>query len=218
MVKLVPNRFLFRFEFPLYRCRRPPKLDGRVDDWEGRFLLPRLHEIDGESGFADVFATWDEGGFYLGCRVRGKTGSPRCDPAQYWKGDNIRLMTDMRDTRAIHRATRFCRQFYFLPIGGGQDGQEAIAGAAKVNRATEDAPPVRAGELAAVARVSRSGYSLTAYLPAAVLSGFDPVENPRIGVFYIVEDQELGQQFLTVGDDLSWSVDPSTWATAVLTE
>jgi len=218
MARLVPNRFLFRFEFPLYRCRRPPRLDGRLDDWEDRFLLPSLHEIDGESGFAAVFLTWDDAGLYLGCRVRGKSRLPECTPAHYWKGDNLRLMTDMRDTRQAHRATRFCQQFYFLPLGGGEEGRSALAGAARVNRATEDAPPVREGLLSAVSRVDRSGYTLTAHVPASALNGFDPRENPRIGVYYTVEDQELGRQFLTVGDDLNWSVDPSTWATAVLTE
>ena len=44
----------------------------------------------------------------------------------------------------------------------------------------------------------------------------DPEEHPRIGFYYIVEDREYGQQYLTIGDDLYWYVDPSTWATAVL--
>ncbi|MBK8266809.1 MAG: hypothetical protein IPK83_00235 [Planctomycetes bacterium] len=65
--------------------------------------------------------------------------------------------------------------------------------------------------------VSRGGYSLTAHLPGPVLSGFNPVENPRIGLFVIVEDTELGRQSITVGDELNWFIDPSTWPTAVLT-
>ena len=32
----------------------------------------------------------------------------------------------------------------------------------------------------------------------------------------MLEDRDHGQQYLTVGDDLYWYVDPSTWATAVL--
>jgi hypothetical protein len=32
----------------------------------------------------------------------------------------------------------------------------------------------------------------------------------------MLEDGDHGQQYLTVGDDLYWYVDPSTWATAVL--
>ena len=58
---------------------------------------------------------------------------------------------------------------------------------------------------------------MDAHLPAACLSGFDPDEHPRIGFYYMLEDREHGQQYLTVGDDLYWYVDPSTWATAVLT-
>ena len=46
--------------------------------------------------------------------------------------------------------------------------------------------------------------------------GFDPVEHPRIGFYYMLEDRDHGQQFLTVGDNLYWYVDPSTWATVVL--
>ena len=51
----------------------------------------------------------------------------------------------------------------------------------------------------------------------AALSGFDPEEHRRIGLYTMLEDIELGQQYLTVGDDLYWHIDPSTWATAILT-
>jgi hypothetical protein len=57
---------------------------------------------------------------------------------------------------------------------------------------------------------------LEARIPAECLNGFDPVEHPRIGLYYMLEDRDHGQQYLTVGDDLYWYVDPSTWATAVL--
>jgi hypothetical protein len=217
-MSLLPNRFLFKFEFPLHRCAPPPKIDGRADDWDPRWLLPPLHSIDGECGFAAVFVTWNDDGLHVGCQVEGKSRAPRCDPRQFWKGDNLRLMTDMRDTRDIRRATRFCQQFYFLPVGGGPGGEEPVAGSAKIHRAMQDAPPAPAGSIAIAARVQPTGYSLTAHLPARVLSGFDPAENPRLGLYYMVEDAELGQQYLTVGDDFNWWVDPSTWATAVLTE
>jgi cell division protein FtsI/penicillin-binding protein 2 len=59
--------------------------------------------------------------------------------------------------------------------------------------------------------VTQTGYSLTAHLPAGVLNGFDPAENPRIGLLVMVEDGELGQQSLTVGDELNWWIDPSMW-------
>ena len=73
-----------------------------------------------------------------------------------------------------------------------------------------------AGRIAVASRVTSRGYSMEAHIPADCLNGFDPIEHPRIGFYYILEDRDHGQQFLTVGDDLYWYVDPSTWATAVL--
>ncbi|MCZ6699711.1 MAG: hypothetical protein O7D94_12330 [Planctomycetota bacterium] len=218
MASLVPNRFLFKFELTLHRCRKAPALKGRVADWNDRWRLPALHVIDGEDGFGDVYVTWDENGLYIGCEVGGRTRPPHCDPTDFWKSDNLRIMTDMRDTRQIRRGTRFCQHFYLLANGGGRSGRDAIAGSAPVNRATESAGVYAPGEIPIASHVTQTGYSLTAHLPAACLHGFDPTENPRIGFFYMLEDGELGQQSLTVGDDLNWWVDPSTWPTAILTE
>ena len=38
------------------------------------------------------------------------------------------------------------------------------------------------------------GWRLEAFLPAAVLHGFDPEQNPRLGFCYAVRDAELGEQ------------------------
>ncbi len=218
MSQLVPNRFLFKFEFPVYRCAAPPKIDGNLKSWEPRFRLPPLHVIDGQEGFADLYATWNDDGLYIGCRVKGKSKPLHCDPKRFWKSDNLRVMTDMRDTRNIRRATRYCQQFFLLPTGGGRQKKEAIAGSARVHRAAEEAPTIEPGRIPIAAKLMKSGYSITAHLPAEVLSGFDPAENPRIGLFCLVEDRELGQQSLTIGDELNWWINPSTWPTAVLTD
>jgi hypothetical protein len=122
----------------------------------------------------------------------------------------------MRDARTIKRATRFCQQFYFLPTGGGSRASMPSAGVNKFQRAREDAPRIPAERIAVASKVNASGYSLEARIPAHCLSGFDPLDHPRIGFYYILEDGDHGQQYLTVGDDLYWYVDPSTWATAVL--
>ena len=218
MSSFVPNRFLFKFEFPVYRCAEPLKIDGSLSGWDNRFWLPPLHVIDGERGFAGVSVAWSEEGLFIGCRVRGKRQPTHCDPERFWKSDNVRVMTDMRDTRNIRRATRYCQQFYLLPTGGGRTGKQAVAGGAKVHRATDDAPVAAQGDIPIASKVTHTGYSLTAHLPARILHGFDPAENPRIGLLIMVEDRELGQQSLTIGDDLNWWIDPSTWPTAVLEE
>ena len=85
-----------------------------------------------------------------------------------------------------------------------------------LQRAREEAPPVPAERIRVASKVEASGYSLEALIPSECLSGFDPVEHPRIGFYYLIEDGDHGQQYLTVGDDLYWHVDPSTWATARL--
>jgi len=216
MAGLVPNRLLFRFEVPV-RYRRSPVIDGDLSDWGDEFLLPDLGKIEGRKAFGKVWLAWNETGLFVACRVAGRRGPFLCDPRQFWKGDNLRLMTDMRDTRDLKRASRYCQQFWFLPAGGGKDGRQPVAGAAPVNRATEDAPLPQRGAIKVAGTCKGGVYTIEAHIPAEALSGFDPAEHRRIGIGYMLEDRDLGQQYLTVGDDLNWFVDPSTWATAVLT-
>jgi hypothetical protein len=216
MTKLVPNRFLFDFEFILPYRRRTPSFTDEHRNWTDEELLPNFGSLDGEEPFAQVWACWNEKGLAIACDVPGKRTALRCHPPTFWKGDNLRLCTDMRDTRNIRRASKYCQQFYFLPSGGGGSKAEPVAGSASINRAREVAPAVPRGRIAVVSQVCPDRYRLEAHIPGDVLYGFDPAEHPRIGFYYILEDTDHGQQFLTVGDDLQWHIDPSTWATAVL--
>lgn len=242
MTAPVPVAFLFDFEFPLVYRRQPPAVEGALDGWSDRELLPLFSAMDGRLQFAPVWACWNDEGLYLATRVAGKKRAPECDPVHYWKGDNLRVMIDTRDTRENRRATRFCRQYYFLPAGGGPGGRHALGGSTRVLGAIEGAsrgqlvaadatgaretpatsaddttPGARPNAVIHVAsRLTAGGYNLECRIPRDAIIGFDPVEHPRIGFFYILEDREFGQQYLTVGDDLNWHMDPSTWATAVL--
>src|SRR5438270_607721 len=60
--------------------------------------------------------------------------------------------------------------------------------------------------------LTKKGYVLEAFLPAAVLHGFDPEQNPRLGFYYAVRDAELGEQVLSVGADFPYWEDPSLWS------
>ncbi|MHC4441412.1 MAG: hypothetical protein ACYTBZ_02200 [Planctomycetota bacterium] len=217
MTELVPNRLLFRFEFPL-RYRKSSVIDGDLSDWSDDFLLPDFSQLDGQKPFSKIYLAWNETGLFVACKVEGRKTAFRCNPNSFWKGDNLRLCTDMRDTRDIKRASRYCQQFYFLPAGGGRDKKSPVAGAARIHRAAEHSPAVD-NKLIQVAGISKSNtYTIEGHIPAEALSGFDPQEHPRIGIFTMLEDIQLGQQYLTVGDDLYWYIDPSTWATGVLTK
>lgn len=216
MATLIPNRFLFDFEIPLaYRPDAPP-LDGRLTGWSEREELPRLGEVDGRMDFAAWWACWNETGLYVACHVPNKYRPPQCDASRYWESDVLRVCTNTREAKNLRRATRFCQQFYFMPAGGGPKGNKPCAGSAALQRAKENAPQVPAEKFRVAASIEAGGYRLEGQIPAEALVGFDPADHPRIGFFAIIEDRDRGQQVLTVGDDLGWYVDPSTWATAVL--
>ncbi len=215
MNTLIPNRLLMNFEFPLaYRKKSAAGLSGTLRSWTDKELLPTLGEIDGETPFAPVWASWNEDGLYVATKVTGRSSPLKCDTKKFWTGDNLRLMIDLRDTRRIKRATRFCYHLFFLPTGGS-DGA-AVAGSHPVKRAKEDAPAIPSEAITSASRVRQDGYDLEAHIPATALRGFDPAQHPRIGFYYMLEDRDLGQQSLTIGDDLPWNMDPSLWATAVL--
>lgn len=212
----VPNRFFFRFEVAISRAPKSWKIDGDEKKWTDAFLAPPLGRIDGNDPFGGVWLAWNESGLFVACRVDGKELPLKCAPESFWKGDNLRICTDMRDTRDSKRASRFCQQFYLLPAGGAKNGP--VAASAPIHRAKENAPPVSAERIPIRAHVTRTRYFMEALLPADGLSGFDPEEHRRIGIYYMLEDQDFGQQCFTVGDALNWHVDPSTWATGVLTK
>lgn len=216
-VGLVPNRHVMRFEFPLIRRATKFKLDGSLSGWDDRYLLPNFGALEGLEPWGQVYAAWDDDGLYVACVVDEKQKPLRCVPSKFWKGDNFRVMTDMRDTRNIKRATRFCQHFYFLPTGGGRGGQDPVAGSAKINRARADAPLAASADMTVASKVWSEGWMVEAHIRAKVLCGFDPEQHRRIGLFTMLEDSDHGQQYPTVGDDLQWNVDPSTWPTAVLT-
>lgn len=216
MNTLVPNRFLFDLEFALSHRKTLPAIDARLTGWTDVERLPSWGAVDGKPEFASIWACWNESGICIACRVTGKKKRLQCDAANFREGDNLRLCTNMRDARTNKRATRFCQQFYFLPTGGGPKRDQALAGISEFQRAAAIAPPIEVKRIRVASRVEQTGYTLEAHIPAECLVGFDPVEHPRIGFYHMLEDGDHGQQYLTVGDDLLWYADPSTWATAVL--
>jgi hypothetical protein len=66
------------------------------------------------------------------------------------------------------------------------------------------------------ASVVKGGYLLEAWLPSSVLNGYDPEAQPRLGFYYALRDAELGEQFLSIGADFPFAIDPSLWSTLEL--
>jgi hypothetical protein len=214
-VALIPNRFLVRMVHPCPYVKVMPKegaRTGQLFDLPEAARLRNFAELDGAKNFADVSLAWNEFGLAVQVDVIGKQQPPTGDGERPRSCDGLSLWLDTRDARASHRASRFCHHFLFLAAGRGSDRDEAFIAQAKINRARQDAPQANLAEIPFRAHRLKSGYRLEAFLPAAVLYGFDPQEHPRLGVYYVVRDQELGDQFLSVNWDFPFSDDPSLWA------
>ena len=216
MLEQLSKRALFRFETRIAHIARTPRIDGDLRKWTRKFQSPSLAMLDDEEPFADVYWAWNAEHFFIAFDVPDRRGEPRCDPKQWWKRDGMRLCIDTRDARDNRRGTRFCHFFYFLPTGGGKRGGEPVVGTHRMSRAKDAPPTVDTSQIQIATRTEARGYTLEAAIPAACLHGWDPVEHPRIGVFWKIKDVQFGAQHLSANDDLGWNVDPSTWATAVL--
>jgi hypothetical protein len=193
------------------------------DEGGDRLLhLPPACRIDNLAGlsehknFADVRLAWNELGIGFQVEVKGKEQLPQGDADRPRSSDGAMLWIDTRDTRTIHRASRYCHHFYFLPTGGGPEKDEPAAGQLTINRANQDAPVCNPEQFAFQVMRTKSGYILEAFLPAAVLNGFDPETNPRLGFFYWVRDAELGEQTLGLNAEFPFWEDPSLWSTLQL--
>jgi hypothetical protein len=212
--KLLPARFLFRFAAPcLYEAGVGAKPPGEL---HAKHRLPLLGELEGLSSFGDVRAAWSEAGLALSVRVEGKKHPNWCRETRLEDSDALQVWIDTRDTHNIHRATRFCHRFIFLPGGAGRNYDQPVADQMLVDRARENANPIRPGQLQITHEKRAGGYVLAAFIPAAALTGFNPADHPRLGFTYLLFDRELGQQYFSMGSEFPFASDPCLWGTLEL--
>jgi hypothetical protein len=210
---LIPHRFLIRIAYPCRYVKAIPREESDdLLDLPAECRIDNFAAMDEQRNFADVRLAWNEFGLGVQVEVKGKEQPARGDASRPRASDGFSLWIDTRDARAAHRASRYCHMFHFLPTGGGPDHDEPAIVQEKIHRAVEDAPlgntaeaPFRSGHI-------KGGYRLEAFLPAALLNGFDPEQNRRLGVFYVCRDAELGEQLLTASPDFPYWEDPSLWS------
>ena len=207
---LIPPRFMFRFAVDVRRA--DPLWSPQGVTLDESYRLPHLAQLDDERPLADVRMAWGPEGLVWWVRVEGKQQLPWCRDSRLEDSDGLQVWVDTRATFNVHRASRFCHRFVFLPRGGGRNADEPVADQLLINRARENARPVRARELQAASRVSQTSYELSAFAPAAVLGGFDPVGQPRLGFTYALVDRERGLQTFAAGPGFPYEEDPSCWA------
>jgi hypothetical protein len=218
---LLAPRFLFRFAVPL--ARRDVIWQAGGVELEEAYRLVNLAELDGgsddrEPAFADVRMAWSPDGLVFNLRVEGKRQAPWCREGRLEDSDGLTVWIDTRATLNIHRASRYCHRYAFLPAGGGHGQNEPLADQLLINRARENARPVRPRELQVTSRVTKTGYWLAGLVPAAALGGFDPQQQRQIGFTYAVYDRELGRQTFATGSGFPFEEDPTCWAVLDLVE
>jgi len=221
---LIPHRFLIRVAYP---CRyvkamplpplSPPSKGGagggdRLLELPESCRIDNFAAMDDKKNFADVRLAWNELGLGLQVEVRGKQKPPEGDASRPRGSDGVTMWLDMRDARASHRASRYCHQFHLLASGGGPERDEPAVAQSKINRALEDAPFASPNSVALRVFTKVTGYTLEAFLPAAALYAYDPEQHSRLGFFYAVRDEELGEQTLSVGPEFPFWEDPSLWS------
>jgi hypothetical protein len=211
---LIPARFLFRFAVPC--LWRSPVWSATGAGLGEEFRLLNCSDLEPGNKSVDVRAAWSDEGLVFAARVEGKTQAPWCRESRPDDSDGLRVWIDTRDTHNIHRATRFCHQFIFMPTGTGRGLEEPVAEQLLINRARENAKPIRPGILQIRREKRVDGYILEAFVSAAALTGFDPAEHPRLGFTYALVDRELGEQTFSCPSDFPYRDDPSLWSTLEL--
>jgi len=211
---LVAPSFQFRYAVPCQYRKPLWTSDGAILDEPYRLL--DLGVLDRRHSFAEVSVAWSEEGVAFGVRLQGKRQLPWCRESRLADSDGLRVWLDTRDTHDIHRATRFCHQFIFLPAGGGRRLDDPVADQMLVARARENPHPVRPGVLKVRREKRVDGYLLEALVPAEALTGFDPDQTPRLGFQYALVDRELGVQTFSCPPEFPYHEDPSLWATLEL--
>ncbi len=216
---LLAPRFLFRFAVPVAR-HDPPWKPGGVELDES-YRLMNLAELDAgtehaERSFAEVRMAWSTDGILFNVRVEGKQQPLWCRDSRLAESDGLQVWIDTRATLNIHRASRYCHRYVFLPAGAGRQQDEPVADQLLINRARENARPVRPRELQVASRVAKDGYWLAAWVPAVALGGYDPQQHRQLGFTYAVYDRELGLQTFATGPAFPYDEDPTCWAVVEL--
>jgi len=211
---LLSPRFLFRFSAPcLYTSKKWTTVGVDLDE---SYRLPSLGELEGMKTLADVRFGWNEAGLLFKVQVSGKQKPMWCRGNKLEDSDGIQLWIDTRDTHNIHRASRFCHRFIYLPAGGGREFELPVADQLIVDRARENANPVRPGKLQIFAAKRADGYVLSGWIPEEALTGYNPAEHPKLGFTYWLLDRERGEQTFSCGSEFPFAADPSLWGTLEL--
>ena len=218
MSAILPQSFWFRVAHSCRRADAIPRAHGRLLDLTEAQDLIDLGQLDGTPGWARARAAWNPAGIGFSFEVSDKVGDISPEPGRPSGVDAVQLWIDTRDTRTIHRATRFCHRFIAtLEPGPGRSVRVKLA-QKPIARALADPPMTLAAAVQSRAERTLNGWRLELFFPGQALVGYDPEENRRLGLAYQVTDPDRGDTFSGVGREFPVGEDPSLWATLLLAD
>jgi len=215
-VSLLPQAFWFRVALACPKVEDIPRSKGRLLDLPASHALPDLGELEGRASWTKVSVGYNATGLGVAFELLDKAGPISPEPERLSGSDSVQVWIDTRDTRNVHRATRFCHRFVATIIPAKGRALDVVVAQKPIARAVADAPTAASGSVQARAERTLSGWRLELFFPSPTLHGFDPETNRRLGFAYQVTDPERGDQFLGVGREFPIGEDPSLWASLVL--
>jgi hypothetical protein len=215
---LLPQAFWFRMAVSCPRVEDIPRPRGRLLDLSEACALPDFGELEGAPSWVKVRAGYNASGLGLAFELLDKAGPISPEPGRSSGIDSVQIGIDTRDTRNVHRATRFCHRFVASLRPSKGRALEVDVAQKPIARAVADAPMSGRDLIQARAERTLSGWRLELFFPSESLHGFDPETNRRLGFMYQVTDPDRGEQFLGVGREFPIGEDPSLWASLLLTE
>lgn len=219
---LIPQSFWFRTALWCRRLDGVPRAAGRrgILDLPPEYGLPALARLDGREPWAELRVAWNAEGLAISACVSGKSSAVAYDASRPDVVDGIHVWVDTRDTRDMHRASRFCHRFTFDLVPAKADTLDVYWNQRTIGRALADPPRARNDAVLthAEARAKPRGWLLEVFLKGSALNGFDPETNRRLGFLVQVNDADRGDQFLTLGREFPIGEDPSLWPTLELVE
>ena len=151
-------------------------------------------------------------------RVIGKKQSVWCRDSRIDESDGVSILIDSRDTHNIHRASRFCHRFVFLPQGSGTKSLSPVATMVNIARSKENPKAINDSVLKIRSEKRIDGYILRGAIPGSAITGWDPVEHVRLGFNYVLSDRELGCQIYSGDLEMPVISDPSLWGSLELAD
>ena len=175
-----------------------------------------LGELEDEPAVAEVSAAWSEAGLVFVAKVSAKKQPIWCRASRAEDSDALQVWIDTRDVHNVHRASRFCHRFIFLPSGGGKKLDEAFGQSLPINRAPRAGPARRGG------RVESRWPCPTRRLRAGVFHSRRGHDRLRAGgasphrVYLCLDRPRIRPATFSIGPPMPYDEDPSLWATLEL--